>query len=153
MQIQEIITTISKQYFPTMRRKLTKIKPLYFPHLYPAASVGNTLLHLYFKANIPITKQALFSDIYAIVQEYRRATGLNIISEPFDSNHELQSLSLYFKDIGPDEQIKTYIEPASPSLRPVAYVLPLNHALTTIVEQTYEQYVSRLVRKDKLSLF
>ena len=153
MQIQEIISAISKQYFPTIRRKLTKIQPLYFPHLYPAASVGNTLLHLYFRANIPITKQALFSDIYAIVQEYRRATGLNIISEPFDSNHELQSLSLYFNDIGPDEQIKTYIEPASPSLRPVAYVLPLNHALTTIVEQTYEQYVSRLVRKDKLSLF
>lgn len=153
MQIQEIITTISKQYFPTMRHKLTKIKPLYFPHLYPAASVGNTLLHLYFKANIPITKQALFSNIYAIAQEYRQATGLNIISEPFNENHTLQSLSLYFKDIGPDEQIKTYIEPASSSLRPIAYVLPLNHALTTIVEQTCEQYVSRLVRKDKLSLF
>lgn len=146
MQIREIISTISKQYFPTMRRKLTKIKPLYFPHLYPAASVGNTILYLCFKANVPITKQALFSSIYATVQEYKRATGLNVISEPFDKNHEIQSLILYFNDIGPDEQIKTYIEPASPSLRPVAYVLPLNHALTTIVEQTYEQYVSRLVR-------
>lgn len=153
MQIREIISTISKQYLPTMRRRFTKIQPLYFPHLYPAASVGNTLLYLCFKANVPITKQALFSDIYATVQEYRRATGLNIISEPFDSNHELQSLSLYFKDIGPDEQIKTYIEPASPSLRPVAYVLPLNHALTSIVEQVYEQYASRLVRENKLSLF
>lgn len=146
MQIREIITAVSKQYFPTLRRKFTKIQPPYFPYLCPAATVGNTFLHLCFKANVPITKQTLFSNIYSIAQEYRRATGLNIISEPFDSNHELQSLSLYFKDIGPDEQIKTYIEPASPSLRPVAYVLPLNHALTTIVEQTYEQYVSRLVR-------
>lgn len=153
MRIQEIISAISKQYFPTLHRRFTKIQPPYFPYLCPAATVGNTFLHLCFKTNVPITKQALFSNIYTIVQEYRRATGLNIISEPFDSNHELQSLSLYFKDIGPDEQIKTYIEPASPSLRPVAYVLPLNHALTTIVEQTYEQYVSRLVREDKLFLF
>lgn len=153
MRIREIISAVSKQYFPTLRRRFTKIQPLYFPRLYPAASVGNTLLHLCFKTNVPITKQALFSDIYATVQEYRHTTGLNIISEPFDENHTLQSLSLYFKDIGPDEQIKTYIEPASSSLRPVAYVLPLNHALTTIVKQTYEQYVSRLVREDKLSLF
>lgn len=153
MRIQEIVLAVSKQYFPTLRRRFTKIQPPYFPYLCPAATVGNTFLHLCFKTNVPITKQALFSNIHSIVQQYRRATGLNIISEPFDSNHELQSLSLYFKDTGLDEQIKTYIEPASSSLRPVAYIIPLNHALMPIIKQVYEQYTSRLIRENKLSLF